>query len=853
MKRITIAMFCLMSCILVKSQESVIVLDGNVASQKNKTYYLPLKISFDALRFKDANVEVRTTSGKSIASVNLADNEYYFSINEEKKLQVPSDPQPEIPENAFVLEHNGVSLGTFSIKGFKTAYTPGFMYYDALKLKELKDITDVNDSLYWLKCYILKYYNVRKKVDLENNKFLENIVNVHADSISLYSNLSNQDNILSMVSSVGSFNITTIADGMAKFIVKRTKEEMNVAFFEKFQKELDKYPDLKTVFPCTYSTLTLMGTEIYAYESYLKTMRESFYKDLNSLPYNLPTIISNHEDYFSKEPYVRSELLTAFYMAQGFQENMNPGEIIENYDVSILDDVDSNIKAVFQAFQLFSVSLKDSSARNYWVSYNDVKKLVNDQTAFAIYLGLVAQRAHDDSITFKYKQDGTLRERKMFDLMNDTYTQLKPYKTYLVTLASKVQSLNAEITKLDSLKNDSLRFESYYQVTSSTIDVMRYCVQADQLPLLKTLDIDLQTSTKPYVDLAQTSADMVIDVRRKNYAMAIVHAGQIMNITGSILKYPKGVDIGKLKANMLQSQGEYEALDSIYNYAILLERIKQRDGNITESAILVSKANGTNLPVKDAFKIAEKVLNSTSYSNKLGLDVASAKDVYEKRNKESNEATPTKTIIDLKETSSKVLKYGTFMAAIVKADSSEQVAAIIEAMALPCGSSRIKRETKYNVSVNAYCGLFTGYEQIKNVDYKFKLNSYGVTAPIGLSFSIGKQIFLPLVSYLGEKDRHWSHTIFFSLVDIGALAAFRFEDDSTRALPNMEVKDIISPGVFYSIGIPKTPVSVNVGYQVGPRLRKVTSESNTIGSTYSRWSISVCVDLPLLNLYTSSR
>jgi hypothetical protein len=194
-------------------------------------------------------------------------------------------------------------------------------------------------------------------------------------------------------------------------------------------------------------------------------------------------------------------------------------------------------------------------------------------------------------------------------------------------------------------------------------------------------------------------------------------------------------------------------------------------------------------------------------------------------------------------------KYGSFMAAVVQAKNSDDVAEAIEAAALPTGSARIKRESRFNVALNAYCGIYAGWEEIKGLDLPFcpeksdrRWNSYGISAPIGISVS----------GRLGKKHGT-SVSLFASLVDIGALAAFRFVNDSTETVPNIELKDIVSPGIFLSIGIPRSPISINVGYQAGPLLRKVSADANTYKESYSRISISICVDLPLLNFYTSPR
>ena len=45
--------------------------------------------------------------------------------------------------------------------------------------------------------------------------------------------------------------VTYFADGLAKFIATRTKQELTNAFFRRFKSDLDNFPVLDTIFPAT--------------------------------------------------------------------------------------------------------------------------------------------------------------------------------------------------------------------------------------------------------------------------------------------------------------------------------------------------------------------------------------------------------------------------------------------------------------------------------------------------------------------------------------------------------------------------------------------------------------------------
>jgi hypothetical protein len=209
---------------------------------------------------------------------------------------------------------------------------------------------------------------------------------------------------------------------------------------------------------------------------------------------------------------------------------------------------------------------------------------------------------------------------------------------------------------------------------------------------------------------------------------------------------------------------------------------------------------------------------------------------------ESSHSTPKNTLLNL-------VKYGSFMASVATAKSSDEVEAAIEAFALPVGSSRIKRETPFNVALNGYAGFFYGHEYISGIRDKLAFNSYGVTAPVGVSISIGQRQLLNPFSSKG----HSSYSLFISLIDVGAIAAYRISNDTVAQVPTIQLKDIFSPGAFLSIGIPKTPLSLNLGAQFGPNLRKVKNAQNDYASkTYTRLSVSLCVDIPIFNFYTKT-
>lgn len=191
------------------------------------------------------------------------------------------------------------------------------------------------------------------------------------------------------------------------------------------------------------------------------------------------------------------------------------------------------------------------------------------------------------------------------------------------------------------------------------------------------------------------------------------------------------------------------------------------------------------------------------------------------------------------------LKYGIFMANLLEAESPASVQAVIEAAALPPGSYSVKRYSRFNLSLNAYLGAFGGREQIEGEQRSGKLNNLALTAPVGIYAGWG---LAGKRASASKFTKPWSLGLFLPLIDVGTLASFRLDDQTVDVLPTITLGQIFAPGLFAELGIAGTPISLGVGGQVGPRLRKFEADLVDLGETYIRWGASLKVDIPIFTL-----
>lgn len=182
--------------------------------------------------------------------------------------------------------------------------------------------------------------------------------------------------------------------------------------------------------------------------------------------------------------------------------------------------------------------------------------------------------------------------------------------------------------------------------------------------------------------------------------------------------------------------------------------------------------------------------------------------------------------------------YGNILVDVVDAskDKNYDIQGLIENYALPVGSYRIKRKSDFSWDVSAYPGMYAGYETRESNSF-----SYGITAPIGFSYSWRN---------CEEEIDSSSSSIFFSVVDIGAPFSYRFRNDEAEGLPeNIEWSQIFSPGLTYAYGFKNSPLAITAGIQYTPLLRTIENNMNQLNAqNVLRLQVGINVDIPMFNL-----
>ncbi|GAA3623266.1 hypothetical protein [Flavivirga jejuensis] len=628
-----------------------------------------------------------------------------------------------------------------------------FIFIFTISIKAQQNLTPFKDALLINESIsngtndfveILQKYNPHTPVNtiISGNPFLKKL---SFDLIAKVNSASAADNIIiEAQNSQSEYSFIPEGDAVKAlgiFIANRFKQELNIAFLNKFKEKLTSQAELKLLFPMTYQFL--LDNEPYNYTDFLESLRASLKEDLNAIPSNLGDLLNS-----KKASLVRAGgsltsdqfigLILGLEAIESYINKNSSAEVILNVTghSEITNITSTTLKSSLEFVNIVTSELSDDVTRD-WYPRDEMDDVFGESDARLIFIGLFYEKHK----TF-YQAIVPLNLQLNLPIYLDKfYRAIKVIEDYK-------KDLNKN--KTFGLKPNELDLINYFELTIKSLetvsDLSEIGITRNPIFLNKT------------IPAAQDALNILKNIKQKEYATSFVHT-----------------------------------LAFISNYGL-----------------------------SGDFK-------------------------------------------------SDFVKYGNFAVNIVTAEDSEGMVKALEAAALPVGSYKIKRNTIANISLNAYAGVFAGGEFLDgrgNTDLPDNVESSsvitGFSAPIGIAFNIGtakdysstNNDHKKLKKYKkGAKDRvltgaSWS--VFVSVLDVGAVTAFRLTNDDTEALPALKFENFLAPGVHIIHGFKNSPLSLSLGYQYGPQIRKIKDFENQDQINGSSIRLGLLVDIPIINFYTKS-
>lgn len=724
-----------------------------------------------------------------------------YDISDKQMFNVPLDflnkpikfPLTIKLEIVGVSSSPSITIGISKIEEVKATLPKKIPFFDAVNIVKLADKASLSDIINILKKYDSSITDINDAITkfgdttTKKNHFLAKglmsikkaIINSSSDEKRIISVLaSDLEDIESVVSSQNldtnspKFSSKAI-NALGTFIANRFKQELNIAFLEKFREMLDKYEELEALFPKTYNVLK--NNEPYNFTTFLQTLRDAFQEDLDNMTGNLRTYLQKK---YSENPKldILAYLLTINEIANGMaytDKKIHTSEIINNIDeYGYLEELsNNNLKIVGNSFKLLAlisrnISTKNDQGKVTWISAEDLKVLMKlkAESLRNLFIGLLIDKESTVLKKIEFDSNG------VYDII--TTNKISIFNEYIGRIIFKVIDLE-EIANNEYYKSngETDNFKKFYNYSKGITAIISTGVEGVlELGVIED-DSVIKDIKEKYIPTLNSGLDMTNYIRNKEYGLAINSAYEILKLY-----------------------------------------------------------------------------------------------IEEEKSDEKKYIVP-----------SYILKYGNFIASMAVAESSDEMLKILETAALPVGSYRIKRNSLFNISLNAYAGVFGGLEWFN--ESEDVLNNQGIekysattgfTAPVGISFSWGRRKtlkggdennrFRNNFKYLSCKEnkprvlRGSSWSLFVSVIDVGAVTSFQLTNDDIETLPEFTWENVLAPGAFLIYGFKNNPLSIMAGIQYGPQIRSIkddlTIDNDALRSISFR--IGLTVDIPIFSIYTKN-
>lgn len=622
---------------------------------------------------------------------------------------------------------------------------------------------------------------------------------------------------------------TKIVDATAQFLVDRVKQELTLAFFDKFRAKLDSLSELRLMLPHTYTFLKTAN--YFDVPSLGKAWIEAFKSDLEKLPQDFERLIGERYPEIAQKNEFKLFLIT-YHTLELLSKGTHPAYIIEYLDANYTQVpivITDKLSQSLRMLQLLSDNLKveKNDENKIWVDIDDFKQLKLGGSEY--FVGLLYQQEKDNLFkAIEVSGTTTLTSWITNDeaRINKFVQNANQLVTFFTMIQTQIDKINNETKTEEKLK----KYLAYAQISTDVIDFgfrFRYLFDLKN----DYYQSDYYKKWKPIGDNTIATLQAVND---KNYGGILTHG---LSLLKPFFEKDLKNDLIEMQ-NILTSLPPTLVAGNKSDIQKILDKTKQSfEEKITQR---LSNDNFEKFVKDFENDLANISTNSAELKDKLSIIQEAVKQRIDKK--------------EILQAFDQLAYFGNFIIDVVSvatdtSKTAKDIKVVINKYAQPVGSYSIKRKSISSIDINAYPGLYAGGEwgihntKTPNANANSTSIAFtnGVTAPIGISFNWG------LKGCKTKKLRGDSFSLFLSVIDIGAALSFRWSNDSASSLPtNVKWSQILSPGLHAVYGFKNAPISLIAGAQLTPNLRDFKDNQNY--ANMIRLGVTIAVDIPVFNL-----
>ena len=704
-----------------------------------------------------------------------------------------------------------IAFTTFSVGFAQTRRA----YYDAVKLRKYVSVSGTFasnpddkyiDILYKYAPKDIQSGSVGdlKKYYKNENPFFEDYILSTTGSSLLGSRTMDTDRgsgIGTFAKNIAGLDATVFADALAKFMIERAQAELTVAFFDRFQDFIEKHPDVEKLFPKT--TARLEKIHAIHYRQMLNVLRVAFQEDLDALPDNLIDVV---EDIAERKSIPELKLVAKTIKQVRKLEYMSAVEFINQLPMITADHETvnkqwySNLDASLKLTAIFSNSLADTTDDRNWVSSSVFyDSIARDEITRNIFIGLVYQQIKTDGIKINKTELSTMigDSKEEIDWFNEQFSKL-------ITFSEQVDEAVNEISEAQK-SGDDVSHAQVHSYISTAIEITEFGY--DIFSHFAEKNGVVEGDFTEYLGMFRSANEVYRYAYEKEYGSAVLEVANLLEDIYDRVAEERNGNLEKV-LDAIKDNADLIGMDGAGNKARLNQKDKLTDDQNTLLSQVISTVNADHGGGDLSKNLAKRLI----------IDLIKS-ELKEYKN-------------DDHEWLNNLATFGVFMANMVEAESDSVAMEILNAAALPVGSSTLRKNSEFSVNLTSYLG---GADDLNS-------KSVALYAPVGVDFGWG----------FGKGG---SLSVNASILDVGAIVDYRLANDSSAIESKITLGNILSPGASLVYGFPYSiPIAAGVGAQYGPGLTSI-AEDNTavINSPGWKFRFFVAVDMPLFNFYNKPR
>ena len=333
------------------------------------------------------------------------------------------------------------------------------------------------------------------------------------------------------------FSVAGLADGLSRFLVKRTKQELSQAFFEDFKRAVQKEPLVGHFCPDTKQHLLLIDQDVYQFKDYLQGLRESFISDMTVLPKSTETFLRDDNLCSACSQKANGKvLIDMLHVAQQLVDGEAPIDMIDYLarSGSAIQSANKTSEPVLydmagglRYLNLISEAMRNTSSTDSlmpWYTGREVREMFKDPKFFRLFMGLLWQKA--GGISFNGPNGVEVNLQNTLSTVANKAAELENWRNTISSFGEvthRVQrSLSASASAPTAVSDD------YYRYSQTILDLMESVNETGRLVLNRNTDLIPQE----YVFLLKQCNALYFNVRQRNFTGALSNVIYCLNLLG---------------------------------------------------------------------------------------------------------------------------------------------------------------------------------------------------------------------------------------------------------------------------------------------------------------------------------